>query len=235
MRYDNHRSWRSRDPERKRFDREDGSHRRYRHGGSRGGYGGRGEGKRFFERGKFKFALLELLALEPMHGYQLIKAMEEKTGGLYSPSPGSVYPNLQMLEDMELIGSSDKDGKKLYHITAEGLASLREKGGGDTERLENRMEHHGRHRHRGSGNGKHHLRALMKDWSEAVHLMARASEAVKEHPSSPQAVQLEELMASFQESLKQLLSSLPHSEPNEPVSPLSEAESVTDDQQADES
>lgn len=58
---------------------------RHRHGGSGGGFGGRGEGKRrFFERGEFKFALLELLSEAPMHGYQLIKAMEEKTGGLYS-------------------------------------------------------------------------------------------------------------------------------------------------------
>lgn len=91
---------------------------RHRHGGSRGNFGGRGEGKRrFFERGEFKFALLELLALEPMHGYQLIKAMEEKTGGLYTPSAGSIYPNLQLLEDMTFIGCSETDGKKLYHIT----------------------------------------------------------------------------------------------------------------------
>ena len=46
-----------------------------------------------------KFVLLELLQERPMHGYEMIKALEEKTGGFYSPSPGSIYPTLQMLED----------------------------------------------------------------------------------------------------------------------------------------
>lgn len=128
MRFYNHRGLQGRHPERRRFGYQDGDQDlflRYRHGNSRGGFGGQGEGKRrFFERGAFKFALLELLASEPMHGYQLIKAMEEKTGGLYTPSPGSVFPNLQLLEDMKLIGCSETEGKKLYHITDEGLAYL---------------------------------------------------------------------------------------------------------------
>ncbi|WP_110933522.1 PadR family transcriptional regulator [Paenibacillus bouchesdurhonensis] len=183
---------------------------RHRHGGGREGFKGRGEGKRFFERGKFKFALLELLATEPMHGYQLIKTMEEKTGGLYTPSPGSVYPNLQWLEDMQLIGSSEKGGKKLYHITNEGLAYLREqRGAEDTEQAENRWEHRGRHRPHGGGHGKHVLRSLMKEWSDVVYLMARASEAAKENPSSKQAGQFQDLMAKLQASLTENLASVP--------------------------
>ncbi|MFE1627296.1 PadR family transcriptional regulator [Brevibacillus reuszeri] len=93
----------------------------YRHGG-RGG-----RGKRFFGRGDVKFALLELLATEPMHGYQMMKGLEEKTGGLYSPSPGSIYPTLQMLEDRELVSSEVVSGKKTYSITEAGLVFLQER------------------------------------------------------------------------------------------------------------
>ncbi|WP_312109099.1 PadR family transcriptional regulator [Brevibacillus reuszeri] len=93
----------------------------YRHGG----HGGRG--KRFFGRGDVKYALLELLSTEPMHGYQMMKGLEEKTGGLYSPSPGSIYPTLQMLEDRELVTSEDVGGKKTYSITEAGLVFLQER------------------------------------------------------------------------------------------------------------
>ncbi|MDQ1914480.1 PadR family transcriptional regulator [Paenibacillus sp. GD4] len=213
MRHDHQRFRHIRYTERQRFDKADGSPGpllRYRHGGSRGGFGGRGEGKRFFERGKFKIALLELLASEPMHGYQLIKAMEEKTGGLYSPSPGSIYPNLQLLEDMQLIDSSETDGKKLYHITSEGLTYLRESGEADTERPESRWEHHTRHKLRGDRHGRHQLRELMKDWSDVIHMMAKAAEAAKEHPSSKQAEQFQELMTKFQSRLNEIMVTPPH-------------------------
>jgi DNA-binding PadR family transcriptional regulator len=216
MKHHNHRFGHHRHSGRGRFEKEDGSRGlsvRYRHGGgARGGHGGRGEGKRFFERGRFKFALLELLASEPMHGYQMIKAMEEKTGGLYSPSPGSIYPNLQLLEDMQLIGYSEADGKKLYHITDEGRTYLRDKGGADTEQPGSRWEHHGRHRHRGGGYGKRHLRSFMKEYSDVIYLMARAAEAAKEHPEAEQAVKFQELMTQLQGNLKQLVGSLPQSE-----------------------
>ncbi|TLS53798.1 PadR family transcriptional regulator [Paenibacillus antri] len=215
MRYYDHRAWPPGHPGRKRFDKEEGSQeRRHRHGGgSRGGHGGRGEGKRFFERGKFKYALLELLAGEPMHGYQLIKAMEEKTGGLYAPSPGSVYPNLQLLEDMQLIGSSETDGKKLYHITEEGRAVLREKGSAAEERSELGWEDRGRHRPRGGGFGKHHLRGFMKEWSDVIFLMSNAAEAAKTNPSSKQAKEFQALMTEFQERLKKLAEPVPPATP----------------------
>src|SRR5215510_10851922 len=55
-----------------------------------------GRGRRFFGRGDLKFALLELLQERPMHGYEMMKALQERSGGMYSASPGSVYPTLQM-------------------------------------------------------------------------------------------------------------------------------------------
>src|SRR5260370_42392119 len=71
-----------------------------RHGfGGFGGPFGRGEGGRFFGRGDVKFALLDLLLKRPMYGYEMIKALEERSGGFYSTRPGSIYPTLQLFED----------------------------------------------------------------------------------------------------------------------------------------
>ena len=67
--------------------------------GPGGPFGPGGEGGRFFGRGDMKFALLELLQERPMHGYEMMKALAEKSGGFYTPSPGSIYPTLQMLEE----------------------------------------------------------------------------------------------------------------------------------------
>ena len=75
-------------------------------------------------KGDLKFVLLRLLADEPMHGYELIRRLEEESGGLYSPSPGSIYPTLQMLEDQEYVSSEQADGKRVYQVTPEGLAFL---------------------------------------------------------------------------------------------------------------
>ncbi len=87
---------------------------------------GPGEGRRFFGRGDVKFALLELLRERPMHGYEMMKALEEKSGGFYTPSAGTIYPTLQMLEDRNLVTSQEADGKKVYSITDAGRAFLEE-------------------------------------------------------------------------------------------------------------
>src|SRR5438034_7440008 len=88
---------------------------------------GPGEPHRFFGRGDLKFALLELLQERPMHGYEMMKALEEKSGGFYAPSPGSIYPTLQMLEDGGMVTSAEVEGKKVYTITDAGRASLAER------------------------------------------------------------------------------------------------------------
>src|SRR5579859_3286729 len=85
--------------------------------GPGGHFGPGGEGPRFFGRGDMKFALLELLQERPMYGYEMMKALEEKSGGFYSPSPGSIYPTLQMLEDRGFVSSKDTEGKKVYSVT----------------------------------------------------------------------------------------------------------------------
>jgi DNA-binding PadR family transcriptional regulator len=73
-----------------------------------------------------KFVILRLLKEKPRHGYEVIKALEEKLGGCYTPSAGTVYPTLQLLEDQGYIRAVDTEGKKVYHITPEGEKFLEE-------------------------------------------------------------------------------------------------------------
>jgi len=77
-----------------------------------------------FESGEVKFVILRLLKEKPRHGYEVIKGIEEKFGGYYSPSAGTVYPTLQLLEDEGYVRAVETDGKKVYHITPEGEAYL---------------------------------------------------------------------------------------------------------------
>jgi DNA-binding PadR family transcriptional regulator len=71
-------------------------------------------------RGDVRAAVLALLAEKPMHGYQIIHEIEERSGGVWKPSPGSVYPTLQLLADEGLIEAEEADGRKTYSLTAEG-------------------------------------------------------------------------------------------------------------------
>ena len=77
-------------------------------------------------RGDLKYVILELLRDQPRHGYDIIRALEERSRGSYRPSPGSVYPTLQMLEDLGYVSSTQEEGKKVYRITDEGRAYLGE-------------------------------------------------------------------------------------------------------------
>jgi DNA-binding PadR family transcriptional regulator len=97
------------------FDMGGGRHR----GGRRGG--------RMFDQGDLKLVILQLLEEKPRHGYDIIKALEEKSGGAYSPSPGTVYPTLSLLEEMDYAKATlEESGKKVYAITAEGRKYLAE-------------------------------------------------------------------------------------------------------------
>jgi DNA-binding PadR family transcriptional regulator len=73
-----------------------------------------------------KYVILKLLEEKPMHGYEVMKALEEQTHGCYKPSPGTVYPTLQWLEDEGLVEAEDREGKKVYGITTEGREFLEE-------------------------------------------------------------------------------------------------------------
>ena len=91
------------------------------------GRGRRGRRGRMFGSGELKLVLLKLIADEPRHGYDLIKAVEELTGGDYAPSPGVVYPTLTLLQDMGLIEEAAAEGaRRPFQATDEGRAHLEE-------------------------------------------------------------------------------------------------------------
>ena len=90
------------------------------------GVGGDGEMTRgrMLAQGDLRLIALALIEAQPRHGYDIIKVLEEKTAGLYAPSPGVVYPTLTFLEDVGYLTSQPEGAKKLYVITAEGSAHL---------------------------------------------------------------------------------------------------------------
>jgi DNA-binding PadR family transcriptional regulator len=77
-----------------------------------------------FQKGDLKYVILELLKDKPRHGYDIIRELEEQSYGFYKPSPGVIYPTLQMLEEMGYASSAEQEGKKVYSITEEGLNFL---------------------------------------------------------------------------------------------------------------
>ena len=94
-------------------------------GGFGGGHGRGGRGGRFFEHGGLKLVVLAMIAEQPRHGYEIIKDIEERMGGAYSPSAGVVYPTLTLLEETGQIEVAAAEGnKKLYRITEAGEAML---------------------------------------------------------------------------------------------------------------
>ena len=90
-------------------------------GGWGGGLGGWGGGRRM-PRGAIRTAILAALRDEPGNGYEVMRRLEEMSGGLWRPSPGSVYPHLQMLEDEGLVQSSEVEGSRLFTLTEAGRA-----------------------------------------------------------------------------------------------------------------
>lgn len=114
-------SWR-----RLRFARGEGGHHPAERGHpeeDRRGRGGR-RGGRVFDHGELRLVVLALIAEQPRHGYEIIKAIEERLAGSYSPSPGVIYPTLTLLEELGHATMSEHDGKKQYAITPDGTAWL---------------------------------------------------------------------------------------------------------------
>jgi len=92
-----------------------------------GGHGGGRGRRRVFDSGELRLVLLSLIADQPRHGYDLIRAVEEMSHGSYAPSPGVVYPSLTMLQDMGLIDEAKAEGaRKAFAITPEGEAHLKD-------------------------------------------------------------------------------------------------------------
>ncbi len=106
---------------------------------SRHGYGrhemragrGYGRGRHRVRRGDVRSAILALIDDHPMHGYEMITELEERTGGRWRPSAGSIYPTLQLLEDEGLVTAEEVDGRKVYSLTEDGQKAVPERTEGE--------------------------------------------------------------------------------------------------------
>jgi hypothetical protein len=133
-----------------------------------------------FGRGDLKYALLDLLRDRPKHGYEMIKDLEDRSGGFYTPSAGAIYPTLQLLEDRSWVAVEMVEGKKVYSITDAGRQALTEHQeragaagpmpGGPGPRG---WGHHGHGPGGGpfGGRGRSELRALAHQTREVAQLM----------------------------------------------------------------
>ena len=125
---------------------------RSRHGHGRHemrGGRGPGRGRHRVRRGDVRSAILALLDDRPMHGYEMITELEERTGGRWRPSAGSIYPTLQLLEDEALVTAEEVEGRKVYSLTEAGQKAVPdrtegqrpwEEGDEDSPRFEARQE-----------------------------------------------------------------------------------------------
>jgi DNA-binding PadR family transcriptional regulator len=113
------------------------------HGGGWGDWGGFGDNiriGRMLASGDLRLIALYFIEQQPRHGYDLIKAIEDKTGGLYSPSPGVIYPALTFLEEANYVTSTAEGNKRLYTITDEGRTHLND----NREAVDSTLGHLGR-------------------------------------------------------------------------------------------
>lgn len=92
-------------------------------GGGWGGSWGGGGGRRRARRGDIRRAVLTALKDGPANGYQIMQRLEERSGGLWRPSPGSIYPTLQLLEEGGLVRSEEREGTRVFELTDEGRAT----------------------------------------------------------------------------------------------------------------
>ena len=152
---------------------ERGGWRGHRHGhdlheGFEGRFGGGSHGRRgrVFDQGDLRLLLLSLIAERPSHGYELIRLIEEKLGGAYTPSPGVVYPTLTLLEELGYATvEAQEGGRKLYSVTEAGRAYLAESTE-TVQRMRGRMDD-ARER---SGQAPPQLRRAMENLRTALRL-----------------------------------------------------------------
>jgi DNA-binding PadR family transcriptional regulator len=172
------------------------AHRHHRHGGfdrgrggSRGrGFDGRHRGHRA-GRGDIRAAVLALLSESPMHGYQMIQELGERSGGAWTPSPGSIYPALQLLQDEGLVSATETDGKRVFSLTDAGREQADARGEGP---LPWELAA------RGEGEGFGQLRAAFMQVGAAVHQIGAAA-------SEQQVTKAVKILATTRRELYRLL------------------------------
>lgn len=119
-----------------------------------------------FQKGDLKYVILDLMKDKPRHGYEIIRELEEMSHGLYTPSPGAVYPTLQMLEEMGYATAVERDGRKVYTITEGGLNFL-------TERKDSADQVRSQMKSRWSFKNISKMASMMKEYHSLENLMGR--------------------------------------------------------------
>ncbi len=122
--------------------------------------------ERQFEKGDIKYVILNLLKERPSYGYEIIRALEDQFGGLYTPSAGTVYPTLQLLEDLGYVTAEQRDGRKVHTITEAGRQFL-------TERQEQVDEIKGRMRGWRDRSASRALRDTLDEFGHLKKLLSR--------------------------------------------------------------
>ena len=157
-----------------------------------------------FERGDLKYVILEQLKDKPAHGYELIRAIEERFGGFYAPSPGAIYPTLQMLEDMGYVSALQQDGRKVYTITDAGRGFLNERQPQVDEVFRRVRDRWGSEWGPQTHRMMHDLREDLRDFSRSF-----ASEARRRWPDAEQQQRIREVIARAKAEIQGILAEEP--------------------------
>jgi DNA-binding PadR family transcriptional regulator len=161
------------------------------------GWGGSWQRRgRVFERGDLKYVILDLIKEQPRHGYDIIRELEGRFGGFYTPSAGAVYPVLQMLEDMGAVTAAEQDGRKVYTITEEGQRIL-------AERSDTVGAIHDRVRDWFHGQSGAEFREVMHEAGELVSVLSRDGRRLWNDPVRLRRVR--DLLARTRDELRDIL------------------------------
>ena len=151
---------------------------------------------RFFGKGDLKYLILDVIRDQPRHGYDIIRQLEERSGGLYTPSAGAIYPTLQMLEDMGAVTSAQQDGRKTYTITEEGKRILDERRDvidDITDKVKDWV----------NGDGRVELRETMKEMGDLMALIGREGARSVNNPEKLRRIR--DVIARTREELRTVL------------------------------
>ena len=164
--------------------------RSFRHERFFRGFGGESP----FGKGDLKYVILDLLKEKPRYGYEIIRALEERSHGFYTPSPGVVYPTLQMLEEMGYASAAERDGKKIYTITDEGKKFLLEQKD-FTDEVKSHMKRHWNPENIGV------FAQMMAEFGELARMVGRRGRRI----DSDKVKRIREVISSASEEIRAIL------------------------------
>jgi len=147
-----------------------------------------------FGKGDLKYVILDLLKDKTRYGYEVIRALEERSHGFYTPSPGVVYPTLQMLEEMGYASAAERDGKKIYTITDEGRKFLDEQKD-FTDEVKSHMKRHWNPENIGM------FAQMMGEFGELARMMGHRARRV----APDKMKRIREVISSASEEIKAIL------------------------------